>query len=250
MHRMISLVLCFILLSTFAGCLALSDTYTTENEADPPVLTVTQSAEEPSDPRLALLDRYGGEFSLHRSFGMELISFDFNANSVTRKHLDSMKDDVPTHTGVWDLIDGELVITGQWNEIFLLDLDHNIATSKADGEEYRISGKDNSLTMYGELQDTVLTYGFPITLRMLKGMDLITVVLYETFAQFEWKSNSRIDEYPNLSWSIEGDFLTVSGDWTETFTIDIAAGTATTQYNAGVYDIFVLKDGEEALLVP
>lgn len=249
MAKIPSLALCAALLLIFTGCLALSDTSATENETDPPVLTVTQSAEDPSDPRQALLDRYGGEFSLHHSFGMELISFDFDENAVTRKHLDSMKDDVPTHTGVWDLIDGELVITGQWNEIFLLDLDRNIATSKSDGEEYRISGKDNSLTMYGELQDTALTYGFPITLRILKGMDLTTVVLYETYAQCECKSNNRIDEYSNLSWSIEGNLLTVSGDWDESFAIDIASGTATAQSDAGVYDIFVIKDSEETSLV-
>ncbi|MBE6925193.1 MAG: hypothetical protein E7466_08180 [Ruminococcaceae bacterium] len=248
MAKIQSLALCAVLLLIFTGCLALSDTSVTANETDPPVLTVTQSAEDPLDPRQALLDRYGGEFSLRRSFGMEQIRFKFDENSVERKHFDSMKDDVPTHTGTWDILNGELVITGQWNETFQLDLNRNIAISRAGGEEYRISGKDNSLTMYGELQDTVLTYGFPITLRMLEGMNMTTVVLYETYAQCEWKSNSRIDEYLNLSWSIEGNLLTVSGEWAETFTIDIAAGTATDQSDKSEYILFVIKDGEDTSL--
>ena len=92
----------------------------------------------------------------------------------------------------------------------------------------------------------VSTYGFPITLRMLKGMDLTTVVLYETYAQCEWKSNSRIDTYQNLSWRVEGNLLTVSGEWEETFTLDVAAGTAAS--DAGIYDIFVIRDGEESSL--
>ena len=159
MERVRLFALCAALILIFTGCLAHGDTLPTETGTEPPVLTVTQNPEAPAEARQELLSRYGGGFSLRRSFGMEQIRFKFDENSVERMHFDSMKDDVPTHTGTWDILNGELIITGQWNETFLLDLDNGTATSKADGEEYRISGNDNSLTLYGDLQDTVLTYG-------------------------------------------------------------------------------------------
>ena len=69
---------------------------------------------------------------------MELILFTFDETNVVREHLDSMKDDVPTYTATWDIIDGELVIRGEWNENFLIDFEKDIAISKTDGREYPI----------------------------------------------------------------------------------------------------------------
>ena len=85
-----------------------------------------------------LIGKYGDEFKFYLPFDMELIRFTFDEKSVVREHLDSMKDDVPTHNATWDIVDGELVITGEWNETFILDLEANIAISKTDGREYPI----------------------------------------------------------------------------------------------------------------
>lgn len=196
-----------------------------------------------------LLDQYGGEFELYRSFGMELIRYKYDETAVTREHLDSMKDDVPTHTGTWDIIDGELVITGEWNETFMLDLDANIAISKTDGEEYHIPQKDDSLTKYGVLQDVVLTYGFPIEIKVLDGMELTILTLNENHAHWELRSNQRPMQYDNLSWSVDGDCLSISGELIESFLIDIVSGTAVSQSTGIKYEIFVMKEDEASLLV-
>lgn len=199
-----------------------------------------------------LFDRYGGGFSLRRSFGlnnMELIRFQFDETSVKRQHLDSMKDDVPTHTGTWEIVDGELVITGEWNETFTLDLDANTAISKTDGEVYRIPERDDSLTQYGVLQEVVLTWGFPIELRMFEGMEVTIVTLWEDHAERAWKNNNQQTMDENLSWSIDGDCLTVSGDLEESFIIDIESGTAISQSSGTEYRILVMKDGECSFLV-
>lgn len=213
------------------------------------------STEEPENgpngniTKQLLLDQYGGEFELCRSFGMELIRFKFDETSVTREHLDSMKDDVPTHTGTWDIIDGQLVVTGEWNEIFILDLDANIAISKTDGEEYRIPEKDDSLTKYGALQDVVLTYGFPIEIKVLDGMELTILTLNENHAHWELRSNQRPMQYDNLSWSVDGDCLSISGELIESFIIDIVSGTAVSQSTGIEYEIFVMKEDEASPLV-
>ena len=180
---------------------------------------------------------------------MELIRFKFDETAVTREHLDSMKDDVPTHTGTWDIIDGQLVVTGEWNEIFILDLDANIAISKTDGEECRIPEKDDSLTKYGALQDVVLTYGFPIEVKVLDGMELTILTLNENHAHWELRSNQRPMQYDNLSWSVDGDCLSISGELIESFIIDIVSGTAVSQSTGIEYEIFVMKEDEASPLV-
>jgi hypothetical protein len=52
--------------------------------------------------------------------------------------MDSMKDGTETHNASWDVIDGELIISGEWNESFTLDLENSTATSKSDNEVYHI----------------------------------------------------------------------------------------------------------------
>lgn len=85
-----------------------------------------------------LIEKYGDRFKFYLAFDMELITFHFDETTVVRKHHDSMKDDVPTHNATWDIVDGELVVYGEWNESFILNLETNIAISKTDGREYPI----------------------------------------------------------------------------------------------------------------
>ena len=252
MSRILSMLLCMAILFAFAGCGANGDHGSTPAESMESDAADASASINVDSMKQTLLEKYGGEFELYRSLGlnnMELIKFVFDETSVVRQHLDSMKDDVPTHSGTWEIVDGELVITGEWNETFILDLENNTATSKADGEVYRIPEKDDSLTRYGVLQDAVLTYGFPITLRMSNGTESTTLTLYEDRAVREWEANSQNETEDNLSWSVDGSCLTITGDWEGIFTIDVGTGIATSQTDATVYDIFVIKDGAEAALV-
>ena len=88
--------------------------------------------------RTKLLEKYSGKFHFYLAFDMQLIKFTFDEVTVVRQHFDSMKDEQPTHNGTWDIVNGELVVTGEWNETFTLNLESNVAVSKSDGREYPI----------------------------------------------------------------------------------------------------------------
>ena len=134
MKKWIALLLALVCALEFTACASQdAEQATTEPETAPSV-----AVDNDADIKAELMEKYGGKFKFYLAFDMELITFHFDETTVVRKHLDSMKDDVPTHHATWDIVDGELVVTGEWNEIFILDLEANIAISKTDGREYPI----------------------------------------------------------------------------------------------------------------
>ena len=98
---------------------------------------------------------------------------------------------------------------------------------------------------YGVLQKIVDTYGFPIHFRMTEGMEFTEVVIYEDSARREWMSNNDSSLHENLTWSISGDQLTVSGEWEDVFTIDIDAGRAVSRADGKEYRIVTYDDAGE-----
>lgn len=104
---------------------------------------------------------------------------------------------------------------------------------------------------YGALQEIVDIYGFPIHFRMTEGMELTEIVIDKESAKREWMSSlngSTLHE--NLSWSITGSELTVSGQWEDVFTINVTTGRALSQADGKEYRIVTYdKDGEVAFQV-
>ena len=104
---------------------------------------------------------------------------------------------------------------------------------------------------YGALQEIVDIYGFPIHFRMTEGMELTEIVIDKESAKREWMSSlngSTLHE--NLSWSIIGSELTVSGQWEDVFTINVTTGRALSQADGKEYRIVTYdKDGEVAFQV-
>lgn len=135
MRKLMALFMALIFALSLAAC---GDPAARDNTAGFTEATPTETADPDTAVKTQLLDRYGYSFKFYLAFGMELITFEFDDSSVLREHHDSMKDGVLTHNAAWDIIDGELVVTGEWNETFTLDLDAGTATSKTDGREYSI----------------------------------------------------------------------------------------------------------------
>ena len=132
MKKLIALLLGLVCALSLAACSA--------SDAKPQAEATNLPTAIDSDAALKaeLLAKYGNTFKFYLAFDMELITFHFDETTVIRKHHDSMKDDVPTHHAAWDIADGELVVTGEWNEAFLLDLENKTAISKTDGREYPV----------------------------------------------------------------------------------------------------------------
>ena len=153
MKKMIVSILMVTCLLSFTGCLANgkddskgqleSNNTTASTETNNTTITPTtadSSTTEDNDDALKaeLLEKYGGKFEFYLAFDMQLINFNFDETTVVRQHFDSLKDEQPTHNGTWDIVNGELVVSGEWNESFILNLEFNTATSKSDGCVYPI----------------------------------------------------------------------------------------------------------------
>ena len=76
-----------------------------------------------------------------------------------------------------------------------------------------------------------------------EGHDLYAVRIYPDFAERECHilmpaGTDDVEEYyKDLTWRIEGDQLTLTGAWQETFRIDIEEGTAASSETGKVYTI-------------
>ena len=102
-----------------------------------------------------------------------------------------------------------------------------------------VSTEENEVLKY--LWDT---YNMRFELWCPEGHDLYTVKVFPEFAERECHilmpaGTDDVEEYyKDLTWRIEGDQLILTGAWEETFQIDIADGTATSQDTGKVYTIY------------
>lgn len=118
--------------------------------------------------------------------------------------------------------------------------DTRSATPNTTNSELNISMEttDENTNQYGTLQDMINTYGFPFNFWNTEGMSFYQFTFTENTAEREWsEAGNAIAPISNLSWSIVGDELFITGEWEETFTLDINAGIATSLKDGKIYDI-------------
>ena len=163
--------------------------------------------------------------------------FTFSETSAEREYHHSMEGSFFQKSLSWKIENGELVITGDWNETFTLDIETSVAISKTDGREYSIYSEDTSPTMYGILQDMVLSYGFPIEFRLAKGTEQTILRLFEGYAEREQKANNQTTTNDNIAWSIDDNHLRIFGNYEDSLIIDIEAGTAISEKDGAIYHI-------------
>ena len=208
-----------------------------EDQQVPPMTNPPATVDTDAAIKAELIAKYGIPIRLLRNEGMALWEFVFTETTAERAYHHSLEGETYHKSLSWEIKNGELVISGDWNETFILALDANIAISKTDGEQYRVAQKDDSLAWYGVLQDMVLRWGFPIEFKVVKGMEQIIIRLYEGRAEYERKTGDQITIKDNCAWAIDGNRLRVFGDFVDSFIIDIDAGTATSQNDGTVYQI-------------
>ena len=258
MRRIMSLLLAILLCISFSACgedkktdpgLNIIESTPTENGNNNATTsdnsaTTTQPTTNPPAPvdndaiiKAALIEKNGFPIKLRRTQGMALWMFTLTENSAERTYLHSLEGEIYHKSLSWEIKDGELIISGDWNESFVLDLNANIAISKTDGTQYNIVHKDNSLTMYGTLQDMVLSYGFPIEFRLDKGTEQTILRLFEGYAERERKAHTQTITNDNIAWSIDGNHLCIFGNYEDSLVIDIEAGTAISEKDGAIYHI-------------
>lgn len=90
-----------------------------------------------------LISKFGMPFRLWRTQGMSLWEFTISENSAERGYHNSMEGSFLQKNLSWEIKNGELVITGDWNETFTLDLEAGQAISKTDEAVYKIVKEQN-----------------------------------------------------------------------------------------------------------
>ena len=90
-----------------------------------------------------LASKFGMPFRLYRTKGMSLWEFTISENSAERGYHNSMEGSFWQKNLSWEIKNGELVITGDWNETFTLDLEAGEAISKTDEGVYKIVKEQN-----------------------------------------------------------------------------------------------------------
>jgi hypothetical protein len=111
-------------------------------------------------------------------------------------------------------------------------------TSSSSSQATSTTSTTTAVDKYGSLQELVDTYGLPINLWRIEGVTLTKFELSEDSAKREWMSNTDQQVQENLSWSIDGDHITISGEWNETFSL-----------NSGNWRAISEKDGKEYIVI-
>jgi hypothetical protein len=106
--------------------------------ANPNDSTTAPPADNDATIKAELIAKVGMPFRLWRTEGMSLWCFTISENSAERDYSNSMEGQFIAKSLSWKIENGELVITGEWNETFTLDLNAMKATSKTDGAVYSI----------------------------------------------------------------------------------------------------------------
>lgn len=107
-----------------------------------------------------------------------------------------------------------------------------------------IDTTDSISEKYGVLQKIIDTYGFPLEFEMMEGMEKTEIILYDGYAERDWRTNNRKELTENLLWQISGNILEISGNWEESFNVDIDAGTMTSLSTQKEYRLLV-HDGDD-----
>lgn len=157
MKKLIVFSLVLVFLFSFAACSAnvtdnskpQTDNNTTTSTPDNTTTTpdnnttTTPPVDNDATIKAELIAKVGLPFRLRKTEGMSLWCITIWENSAERDYSNSMEGQFLQKSLSWKIENGELVIAGEWNEIFTLDLDKMEATSKTDGKVYRIVAGDS-----------------------------------------------------------------------------------------------------------
>ena len=156
MKKLIAFSLVLVFLFSLVACSAngtdnsklQTDNNTTTSTPDntitsTPDNTTTSPVDNDETIKAELIAKVGLPFRLWKTEGMSLWRITISETSAEREYSNSMEGQFLQKSLSWKIENGELVITGEWNETFTLDLSKMEATSKTDGKVYSIVKGDS-----------------------------------------------------------------------------------------------------------
>lgn len=149
MKRILALVLLMVFVLGLTACTTnrTDHSKTPINNSTDDTRSTTPMAPPPVDNdetiKAELLVKVGLPFRLWKTEDMSLWCITIMENSAEREYSNSMEGQFVEKSLTWTIENGELVIAGEWNESFTLDLEKMEATSKEDGKVYSIVEGDS-----------------------------------------------------------------------------------------------------------
>lgn len=156
MKKMIAFCLTLVYILYFVACstnemdnsnsqIENSDTYScheSTNTATPDITSIPHSSEDDEAIKTELIAKVGLPFRLWKTEGMSLWCLTIYENYAERDYSNSIEGQFIQKSLSWKIENGELIIDGEWEETFTIDLEKMEATSKTDGKVYRIINGD------------------------------------------------------------------------------------------------------------
>lgn len=143
MKRLIALLLALVCVVALVGCSKADK----ETEAATPTGNIEEAASTETKTQNEVLqffaDKYDMKFTLWGPEGHDLYAFHIYPDHAEREcHIlmpENTDDVAEYHKDLsWEVVDDELIITGEWQEIFKIDITAETATSKTTGKVYQI----------------------------------------------------------------------------------------------------------------
>ena len=139
MNRRFCILLVLILCWSLCACDA--------GEAIPMEPDATLMSTEPWEPYGALqtiVDDYGFPIHFRMTEGMELTQVVISEDSARREWMSSLDGSSLHENLTWSITDDQLTVSGEWEDVFTIDIGAGRAVSQADGKEYRIVTYDDA----------------------------------------------------------------------------------------------------------
>ena len=137
MKKRIALGFLLVAIFSLVGC---STNHTEQSEAQTETTNVTIHVPTDNDATMKaeLIAQYGLPFRIWRTESAGLFQFTLGEGTAKREVVHSVKGSFSKESLSWEIENGELVVTGDWNEAFTLDIEAGQAISKIDGAVYQI----------------------------------------------------------------------------------------------------------------
>ena len=144
------LLLSFVISLCLSLCSCVRDSDNGKRDNSDQISSQISSTTTPTENELMygtlqeIVDRYGFPIHLRMTEGMELTEIILSESSATREWMSSLVTGSILHENLsWSISGNNLIIYGEWEESFTIDIMAGRARSKTDGKEYRIVTYDD-----------------------------------------------------------------------------------------------------------
>ena len=147
MKKLIAL-LCLVTVCIFLCACDCDSKSKLSNGSDVPNQTTMQPLPTVSGPKYGVLqeivDSYGFPIYFRMTEGMELTEIILSESMATREWMSSLVTGSTVNSNIeWSISGDHLILSGEWEEEFTINIEAGRAYSKSDGKEYRIVTYDD-----------------------------------------------------------------------------------------------------------